>query len=171
MVWDSCRRGCHAPLLEAPASWLNSTTKLLPGELLSRWENSQVRVKELGKASDRHANGASTHQLREERALCARIWSTEQIPGVSGLYSNSLGKGKYGIMHLLTCSSTHGLCIHRQMEQPLEVKTITRQPWSLTSRCCSVTQSCPTLCNPRDCSTPGFPVLHYLPEFAQTHFH
>ena len=26
--------------------------------------------------------------------------------------------------------------------------------------CCSVAQSCPTLCNPMDCSTPGFPVLH-----------
>ena len=34
---------------------------------------------------------------------------------------------------------------------------------------CSLTQSSPTLCNPVDCSTPGFPVLHYLPEFAQTH--
>ena len=37
--------------------------------------------------------------------------------------------------------------------------------------CCSVAQSCPTLCDPMDCSTPGFPVLHYLPEFAQTHIH
>ena len=27
------------------------------------------------------------------------------------------------------------------------------------------------LCNPMNCSTPGFPVLHYLPEFAQTHVH
>ena len=36
---------------------------------------------------------------------------------------------------------------------------------------CSVTKSCLTLCNPMDCSTPGFPVLHYLPEFAQTHVH
>ena len=27
--------------------------------------------------------------------------------------------------------------------------------------CCSVTKSCPTLCNPVDCSTPAFPVLHY----------
>ena len=35
--------------------------------------------------------------------------------------------------------------------------------------CCSVAQSCPTVCNPMDCSMPGFPVLHYLPEFAQTH--
>ena len=32
-------------------------------------------------------------------------------------------------------------------------------------------QSCPTLCDPMNCSTLGFPVLHYLPEFAQTHVH
>ena len=37
--------------------------------------------------------------------------------------------------------------------------------------CCSVTHSCLTHCNPMDCSTPGFPVLHYLPEFTQTHVH
>ena len=34
-----------------------------------------------------------------------------------------------------------------------------------------VAQSCPTLCDPMDCSTPGFHVLHHLPEFAQTHVH
>ena len=37
--------------------------------------------------------------------------------------------------------------------------------------CCSVLQSCPTLCDPVNRSTPGFPVLHHLPEFAQTHVH
>ena len=36
---------------------------------------------------------------------------------------------------------------------------------------CSVTQLCLPLCNPTDCSTPGFPVLHYLQEFAQNHVH
>ena len=36
---------------------------------------------------------------------------------------------------------------------------------------CSVTQSCLTLCDPMECRTSGFPVLHYLPEFAQTHVH
>ena len=36
---------------------------------------------------------------------------------------------------------------------------------------CSVTQSCLTLCDSMDHNTPGFPVLHYLPEFAQTHVH
>ena len=35
----------------------------------------------------------------------------------------------------------------------------------------SVTQSCPTLCDPMDCSTPGFPVHHQLLELAQTHVH
>ena len=34
-----------------------------------------------------------------------------------------------------------------------------------------VAQSCLTLCNPMDCHTPGFPVLRYLPEFAQVHVH
>ena len=35
----------------------------------------------------------------------------------------------------------------------------------------SVTQSCPTLCNPMDCSTPGFSVHHQLQELTQTHDH
>ena len=37
--------------------------------------------------------------------------------------------------------------------------------------CCSAAQSCPTLCDPMDCSTPGFPILHHLPELAQIHVH
>ena len=35
----------------------------------------------------------------------------------------------------------------------------------------SLPQLCPTLCNPMDCSTPGFPVHHQLPEFTQIHVH
>ena len=35
--------------------------------------------------------------------------------------------------------------------------------------CCSVARWRPTLCNPMDCSMPGFPVLHHLLELAQTH--
>ena len=37
--------------------------------------------------------------------------------------------------------------------------------------CCSVALLCLTLCDPMDCSSPGFPVLHHLPEVAQTHVH
>ena len=35
----------------------------------------------------------------------------------------------------------------------------------------SVAQSCPTLCDPMDYSTPGFPVYHQFPELSQTHVH
>ena len=35
----------------------------------------------------------------------------------------------------------------------------------------SVAQSCPILCDPMYCSTPGLPVHHQLPEFTQTHVH
>ena len=42
---------------------------------------------------------------------------------------------------------------------------------SFSCCCCSVTHSCPALCNPVDCSTPGFHALHHLPELAQIHVH
>ena len=37
--------------------------------------------------------------------------------------------------------------------------------------CCSVAKSCPSLCDPVKYSMPGFPVLHYLLEFAEAHVH
>ena len=37
--------------------------------------------------------------------------------------------------------------------------------------CCSVAKLCLTLCDPMDCSTPGFPVPYHLLEFAQTYIH
>ena len=39
------------------------------------------------------------------------------------------------------------------------------------SGCCSVTKSCPTLCDPMNCSTLFSLIFHYLPELAQTHVH
>ena len=36
---------------------------------------------------------------------------------------------------------------------------------------CSVSRSCPTLCHPKDCTSPDFLVLPYLPDFAQIHAH
>ena len=41
----------------------------------------------------------------------------------------------------------------------------------LQAFCWSVAKSCLTLCDPMDCSMPGFPILYYLPEFAQIHIH
>ena len=45
------------------------------------------------------------------------------------------------------------------------VKTIALTRWTLVGKA----HSCSTLCDLMDCSTPDFPVLHYLPEFAPTH--
>jgi len=59
-------------------------------------------------------------------------------------------------------------CLANTEHMTCEVLTI-----STLSICCyaSVAQSRPTLCDPMDCSTPGFPAVHHLPEPAQTHVH
>ena len=46
-----------------------------------------------------------------------------------------------------------------------------RHSTSLIVQFSSVAQSCPTLCDPMNHSTPGLPVHHQLPEFTQTHVH
>ena len=43
--------------------------------------------------------------------------------------------------------------------------------WVLSVQFSSVAQSCLTPCDPMNCSTPGLPVHHQLPEFTQTHVH
>ena len=43
--------------------------------------------------------------------------------------------------------------------------------WCESIQFSSVVKSCSTLCNPMDCSTPGFPVHHQLLELVQTHVH
>ena len=51
-------------------------------------------------------------------------------------------------------------------------KAFPKENWPSTfSGTCSVAKSCLALCNPTDCSTPGFPILHHLLEFTQTHVH
>jgi len=55
------------------------------------------------------------------------------------------------------------------------ISPLVRQCFSYLSAfvfsCCSVIKLCPTFCNPTDCSILGFPVLHYLLGFVQTHLH
>ena len=45
------------------------------------------------------------------------------------------------------------------------------KPYISSVQFSSVAQSCPTLCDPMNRSTPGLPVHHQLPEFTQTHIH
>ena len=53
----------------------------------------------------------------------------------------------------------------------LQYKTKIKKRKTNCCCCCSVAKLGLTLGDPMDCSTSGFPVLHYLPEFAQTHVH
>ena len=56
------------------------------------------------------------------------------------------------------------------MYQRSTIKSVCFEPFS-SVQFSSVAQSCLTLCNPMNCSTPGLPVHHQLLEFTQTHVH
>ena len=53
----------------------------------------------------------------------------------------------------------------------MQAITILHSQYVLSVQFCSVAQSCLTLCNPMNRSTPGLPVYHQLPEFTQTQVH
>ena len=84
-----------------------------------------------------------------------------QPPGLACWPPKPLHLLVYHLSRLYFNATTPGfyfLISRRQMFIPLSI-------WS-HCWCCSVAKSCLTLCNPMDCSTPGFPVLYYLLEFA-----
>ena len=84
-----------------------------------------------------------------------------------------LYKAFYKIRHLLNVlplshdqvCRTHTFHVHFYTQQPVS------SPSSRWGQFSPVAQSCPTICDPMDCSTPGLPVHHQLPELAQTHIH
>ena len=69
-------------------------------------------------------------------------------------------------------SSIHGISQARVLEWGAITKTLViAETLGNHCCCCSVPKLCPTLCDSMDYSMPGFPILYYLPEFAQTHVH
>ena len=88
-------------------------------------------------------------------------WEIPWIEKPGRLQSMGAQKTRRGLSN---CTTTMPLRARRK-KKPVELPT---QPCCC---CCLVSQSCPTLCDPMNCNTPAFPVLHYLPEFAQTHVH
>ena len=63
----------------------------------------------------------------------------------------------------------HLTCLLRNLYADQEATVRTGR--GTTGQFSSVTQSCPTLCDPMNCSTPGLPIHHQLPELTQTHVH
>ena len=104
------------------------------------------------------------------------IWKPVMTSSVVGQRRNSkaLPKAK------LAPEKGHGHClVVCCLSDPLQLSKSQRDhyTWEVCSAnqccfcCCSVTQSCPTVCDPTGCSTPGFLVLQYLLELAQIHVH
>ena len=57
------------------------------------------------------------------------------------------------------------------LSEPLDPAIPKASPLPVLDNCCSVAQSCPTLCDPMDCSMPRLPCLSPSLELAQTHVH
>ena len=80
----------------------------------------------------------------------------------------------WGSVCLLGCSAWSFLSITMSSFWPINggPPEAGKEGWQLQPRalccCCLVAKPCWTLCNRMDCSMPGFPVLHHLPEFVQT---
>ena len=79
----------------------------------------------------------------------------------------SPSRGLRPVLHLRCQSGPHHLCLHHCFPHLCQI-CASNYAFSSVS---SVTQSCPTFCHPMDCSMPGLPVHHQLPEFTQTHVH
>ena len=103
----------------------------------------------------RGKNLAGTLTLKRSQA------HSSEKAGNSCARTDSPAEGSGGHAPLL---GTSALCLNEWTD-----KTPLIQYFILTVQFSSVAQSCLTLCNPMDCSTPGLPIYCQLPEFTQTH--
>ena len=116
----------------------------------SRTWTKEFQALDIWKRTKRRRSESSSEIWEAEVvSLCLRDWPCPSSPS---LLKASLGEGK--VYFYETCAWLFG---------PLE--------FVLSHCCCLVAQSCPALCHPMDCSTPGLPVHHQLPEFTQTRIH
>ena len=93
---------------------------------------------------------------------------------VAKAFSHSVGlfvllMDSFAILNLLSLIMSHVFCLLSFfLSDEINAIKCTIKEYCC---CCSVAQLCPTPWNTMDCSIPGFPVLHHLPEFAQTPVH
>ena len=105
---------------------------------------------------------------------CSYIWFFGSIPSygyVTTYLPIFLSKTSYVLSgwssHEKNCYELYCTRFFLWMRIFISLELITKSSVQFSS----VAQSCPTLCDPMDCSTPGLPVYHQLPDFTQTHVH
>ena len=98
--------------------------------------------------------------------LAWRIPGTEEPSGLPSMGSHRVGHD-WSDLAAAVAAAEPIIYFNIQKKCFLHTSQVDRQK----SQFRSVAQSCMTLCNPMDCSTPGLPVHHQLPEFTQTHVH
>ena len=119
---------------------------------------------------------ASPHLLKrpQSRTLAAlnadESVEQQELPGAAGKDAKGADTSEDGLA--VSHNTAHGLMCNQQLCCLVFTQIYSRPEICPQMCCCSVAQSCLTLRDPTDCSTPGFPVLYYLLlEFAQTHVH
>ena len=75
---------------------------------------------------------------------------------------------KSSLVTQLTCRVHADSCVECELQKSTCLKELKTELCTGELQFISVSQSCLTLCDPMDCSTPGFPVFHHLLEPAQT---
>ena len=125
--------------------------------------------------------------LSRVRLLATPWTASHQAPPSMGFSRQEYWHGvplpslENGREHVNGCVVFCGVTIPRCIHYPfngyslcfpfLPLWTILNKSFMYILQFSSVAQSCPTLCDPMDCSTPGLPVHHQLLEFTQTHVH
>ena len=143
------------------------------------WTGSKQGVKALGKSTA----SVQWQVMLIERKQCSESWwgwgSQER--------GNKYGRGlrspewavrepwKHGDMALLEAAPSPEIREKQKGKGGGKIRSLImimlKIKWFETYQIRSVTQSCPTLCDPMNRSTPGLPAHHQLPEFTQTHIH
>ena len=108
------------------------------------------------------------HKL--ESRLPGEISTTSDMQRIPLLMAESEEELRGLLMRVKEENEKAGLKLNIKKTKIMASSPITS--WKISSvQFSSVSQSCPTLCNPMNRSTPGLPVHHHLPEFTQTHVH
>ena len=114
-------------------------------------------------------NSQGIHRKARHRVSLSLHFSPE-YKGFSLVFiADMLMWSKPGLYHLGVTTMIPALCRWRLFKLENRVDASQSYAWNLQFS--SVSQSCPTLCDPMDWSMPGLPVHRQLPEFTQTHVH